>query len=117
MIPIAFIFRLLKNRICMVLMRYKFKRELIMKNIEAVSVSEAQKIIGIKRTKIYQLLGSGELKALKCGSRTIILKSEIQSFLGKLKPYLTESEVTMSNNDLSPMGQLAIKTAEQGIVL
>lgn len=60
---------------------------------QAVSISQAQAIIGLGKTKIYELLKNGEIRAVKCGNRTLILKSELQDFLENLKPYLPESEV------------------------
>lgn len=51
----------------------------------ALSVDEAQEAIGLGKTKIYQLIGSGELKARKIGKRTLILKDDLEAFLSNLE--------------------------------
>jgi excisionase family DNA binding protein len=51
---------------------------------EGLSIAEASTMAGIGRTKIYQAIGSGELKARKYGKRTIILRQDLQSFLAAL---------------------------------
>lgn len=51
------------------------------------SVEEVTKMTGLGRTKIYEALQSGELKARKFGKRTIILKDDLNKFLDNLKPF------------------------------
>ena len=51
---------------------------------EAVSIAEAGAMAGIGRTKIYEAISKGRLKARKCGKRTIILKDELRQFLESL---------------------------------
>jgi excisionase family DNA binding protein len=51
---------------------------------EGLSVLEACSVAGIGRTKIYEAIASGSLKARKCGKRTIILRSDLQDFLAGL---------------------------------
>ena len=41
-------------------------------------------IAGIGRTKIYQAINDGHLKARKYGKRTLILRSELHEFLANL---------------------------------
>ena len=48
---------------------------------EGLSVTEACAIAGIGRTKIYEAISSGALKARKFGKRRIILRSDLQAFL------------------------------------
>lgn len=52
-----------------------------------MTIEEACSAIGIGRTKLYQAINSGDLKAKKYGKRTIILKSDVDAFLGQLEPY------------------------------
>jgi len=59
-----------------------------MKNCDqlAYSVLQAARAIGIGRSKLYDLFRSGDLNAVRCGRRTLILASELQSFLSSLPP-------------------------------
>ena len=52
--------------------------------VEGFSVAEACVVAGIGRTKIYESIESGRLKARKIGKRTIILRSDLQEFLQSL---------------------------------
>lgn len=51
---------------------------------EGLSILEACQVSGIGRTKIYEAIGDGALKAKKFGKRTIILRSDLQKFLADL---------------------------------
>ena len=51
---------------------------------EGLSISEACAMAGIGRTKIYQAITDGSLKARKCGKRTLILRDELRHFLASL---------------------------------
>jgi excisionase family DNA binding protein len=51
---------------------------------EGLSILEACRVAGIGRTKIYEAISSGSLKARKFGKRTIILRTELQNFLSAL---------------------------------
>jgi excisionase family DNA binding protein len=51
---------------------------------EGLTISEACAIAGIGRTKIYEAISEGRLKARKCGKRTLILKNELRQFLESL---------------------------------
>jgi excisionase family DNA binding protein len=48
---------------------------------EGLSVLEACRVAGIGRTKIYEAIAAGSLKARKFGKRTIILRTDLQDFL------------------------------------
>lgn len=61
-----------------------------MANLEAVSISEAQKIIGLGKTKLYELLKTGKIPAKKVFRRTVILRSDLEAFLENLEPYPTK---------------------------
>ncbi len=39
------------------------------------------------RTKVYQLISDGLLKARKIGKRTIVLRTDLEEFLNSLEPY------------------------------
>ena len=51
---------------------------------EGLSISEACAFAGIGRTKLYQAITDGSLKARKCGKRTLILRDELRHFLASL---------------------------------
>lgn len=51
---------------------------------EGLSISEACAVAGIGRTKIYEAINDGNLKARKCGKRTLILRDELRNFLAAL---------------------------------
>lgn len=53
----------------------------------ALSIEEAMSATGIGRTKIYELINSGQLKAKKIGKRTIVLKADLEEFLSNLQDY------------------------------
>jgi excisionase family DNA binding protein len=48
------------------------------------SPSGGAQVLGISRSKIYELIAAGELKALKLGSRTLLLHSELVRFITEL---------------------------------
>jgi excisionase family DNA binding protein len=51
---------------------------------EGLSVFEACRVAGIGRTKIYEAISDGRLKARKFGKRTLILRADLQDFLARL---------------------------------
>ena len=50
----------------------------------ALRVSEACASLSISRSKLYEELAAGRLKALKAGSRTLIPVSSIDAWLAQL---------------------------------
>jgi len=51
---------------------------------EALSIAEAGAIAGLGRTKIYQAISEGKLRARKCGKRTLVLRDDLREFLASL---------------------------------
>jgi excisionase family DNA binding protein len=51
---------------------------------EGLSISEASAMAGIGRTKVYEAITTGSLKARKCGKRTLILRDDLRSYLANL---------------------------------
>lgn len=49
---------------------------------EAVSVEDAMQMIGIGRTKIYDLINSGELPSVKIGRRRLVRVDSIRRLTG-----------------------------------
>ena len=50
----------------------------------AYSPSEGAQVLGISRSKIYELIAARDLKVIKLGSRTLVLHSELVRFLASL---------------------------------
>jgi excisionase family DNA binding protein len=47
----------------------------------AVSVKEAARIVGVSRSRLYELIGSGQVEARKIGSRTIIPTDSLRALV------------------------------------
>jgi len=58
---------------------------------EGLSISEACDIAGIGRTKIYEAISEGRLKARKLGKRTLVLRTDLQAFLADLPAVRTDA--------------------------
>lgn len=52
---------------------------------EFFSITEVGARLNIGRTLIYELLGSGDLRSVKIGSRRLIARDEIERYIAKLK--------------------------------
>jgi excisionase family DNA binding protein len=52
-----------------------------------LSVSEAQEILKIGKTKIYALLKAGAIPGKKLGRKTIILRADLNSYVESLPVY------------------------------
>lgn len=61
-------------------------------NKMAFSIDEAAKLCGLGRTKIYEAINLGDLKAKKYGKRTVILKADLEEFLQRLGNYCILSQ-------------------------
>ena len=53
----------------------------------SLSIEEVRTATGLGRTKLYEAIGSGALPAKKWGKRTIVLKTDLETFLASLKSY------------------------------
>jgi len=49
----------------------------------AMSVTPAAKSIGISKSRLYELINSGEIKAVKIGARTVVPTAELADFLSR----------------------------------
>lgn len=63
-----------------------------------LSIQEAIDATGIGRTKLYEILKSGQLPAKKLGKRTLILSADVEAFLSGLKNYPTQAEMLGGKN-------------------
>ena len=50
-------------------------------------VADVLRRVGISRTKFYQEINAGRLKARKIGSKTVVLETDLQAYLDALPPY------------------------------
>ena len=62
-----------------------------------LSILEAQKIIGLGKTKLYELINTGEIPAKKLGNRTLIAKNDLKDFIDQLESYPVKSKGGTSN--------------------
>jgi len=53
----------------------------------ALTIEETCVATGLGKTKLYEHIGSGQLKARKVGKRTLILKADLEEFLDNLQAY------------------------------
>lgn len=51
----------------------------------AYRVVEAAYALAISRSRVYELIGSGDIKILKDGGRTLIRRSELEAYLLRLE--------------------------------
>ena len=49
----------------------------------AVTVQTARRLSGLGRTKIFELIGTGELESIAIGRRRLIRYSSLEALLGK----------------------------------
>lgn len=55
-----------------------------MKDKLAYTVNEATEALGFGRTKLYELVKTGELTLLKAGRRSLIKRADLEAFLARL---------------------------------
>lgn len=53
----------------------------------ALTIRTACDRLSVSRTRLYELIGSGDIAAIKIGRRTMILEAEIARFLSQCTPY------------------------------
>ena len=61
-----------------------------MNNQLHLTINETIKTYGIRRTKLYELLGSGEVKAVKLGRRTLVYGPSLRQFMERLPSFLDQ---------------------------
>jgi excisionase family DNA binding protein len=61
----------------------------------AYTISRFCEVAGLGRAKVYELLAAGELKAVKCGGRTLIRAEEAKRFVDSLPPAELESPASL----------------------
>ena len=49
----------------------------------SMSVNDACRYIGVGRTKLYDLIGSGEVPVIKIGRRTLVLTDAVDGFIAR----------------------------------
>lgn len=57
------------------------------------TINDACKLLGIGKTKAYELINAGAIPAKKLGNKTLILESDLEIFLEKLEAYPARKEV------------------------
>lgn len=64
----------------------------------ALSIEQALAATGLGRTKLYEALKSGDLRAKKLGTRTLILQSDLETFLAGLQSYPAKAPSPKGNS-------------------
>ncbi len=67
----------------------------------AYTPKEACEALRIGRTKLYELLSTGELKAVALGRKTLIVRQELERFLEALPPIPLARDPASSHTALS----------------
>jgi excisionase family DNA binding protein len=77
-----------------------------------ISVREAARRAGVSRSRIYELLKSGEIEAVKDGSRTLVPIASIDAWLDRLKrwrpsvaPLLPPDDHALARERVGPTGE------------
>jgi excisionase family DNA binding protein len=47
----------------------------------AYTVKEVRKVVGMSHTKLYRAMQNKELRAVKCGHRTLIMAKDLQAWI------------------------------------
>ena len=47
----------------------------------ALQIPEASHVSGLSRSKLYELIGEGELRSVKAGGRRLILRQDLEAYL------------------------------------
>lgn len=63
----------------------------------ALSIEQALAATGLGRTKLYEALKCGDLRAKKLGTRTLILQSDLETFLAGLQSYPSKAPSPKEN--------------------
>ena len=50
--------------------------------LQCISTREAAELLTVARSTIYRMIERGELRSVKVGGRTVILKSDLADLLG-----------------------------------
>lgn len=51
----------------------------------ALRIPDACRMAGLSRSKLYDLMAKGELRAVKAGGRRLILKADLEGYFERLK--------------------------------
>jgi hypothetical protein len=50
----------------------------------AYTIADAVQVSGIRRTRLYELVGAGKVDARKAGGRTLIMAESLRAYLANL---------------------------------
>jgi excisionase family DNA binding protein len=79
----------------------------------AVSPIEAARIAGIGKTKLYEAMGSGELRSFKIGKRRLILIDELRNWLNQHSRNAPKSHAAKQSNSVGRHGKLPPRRHEE----
>lgn len=52
----------------------------------AVRVADAARMLGIGKTKTYELIGTGEIEVIKVGRATLVIRASLEAFIARRRP-------------------------------
>jgi len=55
----------------------------------AYSISDAAARVGLSRSRLYELIGAGEIPVIKVGARTLIGDDDLRAFLSRHRVAIT----------------------------
>lgn len=55
-----------------------------------LNIPEACEKLRVGRTRLYQILNSGQIKAVRIGKKTLIPSASIEDFINRLQPFKAE---------------------------
>ena len=64
-------------------MTEKIRPERVLAAALAFSLEEGALVLGIGRSMMFDLAGSGEIKTFKCGRRRLVSRSALEAFVAK----------------------------------
>jgi len=67
----------------------------------AYTIDELAKAICLSKARLYELLNSGDLRAVKCGGRTLIPVDEARRFIRELPPAEFSGQKSLRSPDLA----------------
>jgi hypothetical protein len=53
--------------------------------VVCVRIEHAMRMLDIGKTKLYELIGTGELETIHIGRRTLVLQASIEAFVERLR--------------------------------
>ena len=63
-----------------------------MENTQALSIAQAAKLLGVGRSTFYEIVKSGHIPVRKLGRRSLVLRSDVDTYLTGLPTLPTKTK-------------------------